>query len=93
MTYGDAALSIRPTVSGATARALIDAALVEAERESLAVTVVVVDESGVLKGLVRMDRAPLVSVDGQPAGAIAVAGAMTGAEDRRIAQAAIAAAS
>jgi uncharacterized protein GlcG (DUF336 family) len=144
MTYGNAALSTRPTVSGATARRLIDAALGEAERESLAVTVVVVDESGVLKALVRMDGAPLVSVetainkayaaaaigmppddfyaaiesdgaavaefgtrpglaliaggvpvivDGQPAGAIAVAGAMTGAEDRRIAEAAIAAAS
>lgn len=143
MTYADAALSTRPTVSGATARRLIDAALGAAERESLAVTVVVVDESGVLKGLVRMDGAPLVSVetainkayaaaaigmppddfyaaiesdgaavaefgtrpglaliaggvpvivDGQPAGAIAVAGAMTGAEDRRIAEAAIASA-
>jgi glc operon protein GlcG len=34
---------------------------------------------------------PLV-VEGQPAGAIGVAGAMTGAEDRRIAEAAIAAA-
>ena len=133
----------RPTISGVTARRLIDGALVEAERESLAVTVVVVDESGVLKGLARMDGAALVSVetainkayaaaaigmppddfyaaiesdgaavaefgtrpglaliaggvpvivDGQPAGAIAVAGAMTGAEDRRIAEAAISAA-
>ena len=133
----------RPTISDVTARRLIDGALVEAERESLAVTVVVVDESGVLKGLARMDGAALVSVetainkayaaaaigmppddfyaaiesdgaavaefgtrpglaliaggvpvivDGQPAGAIAVDGAMTGAEDRRIAEAAISAA-
>jgi uncharacterized protein GlcG (DUF336 family) len=120
----------------------MDAALAEAERESLAVTVVLVDESGVLKRLARMDGAPLVSVetainkayaaaaigmppddfyaaiesddaavaefatrpglaliagglplivDGRPAGAIGVAGAMTGAEDRRIAEVAIAA--
>jgi uncharacterized protein GlcG (DUF336 family) len=133
--------STRPTVSGPTARRLIDVALAEAGRESLAVTVVVVDESGVLKELVRMDGAPLVSVqtainkafaavaigmppddfyaaiesdgaavaefatrpglaliagglplivDGRPAGAIAVAGAMTAAEDRRIAEVAIA---
>jgi len=135
-------LGTRPTVSDMTSRRLIDAALAEAERESLAVTVVVVDESGVLKRLVRMDGAPLVSietainkayaaaaigmppddfyaaiesdgaavaefatrpglaliagglpliVDGRPAGAIGVAGAMTGAEDRRIADVAIAA--
>ena len=106
------------------------------------VTVVIVDESGVLKELCRMDGAPLVSVqtamskayaaaaiamapdefytaieadgaavasfagrpgmaliagglpllaDGQLAGAIGVAGAMTGADDRRIAEAALAA--
>jgi glc operon protein GlcG len=110
---------------------------------SVAVTVVLVDESGVLKELQRMDGAPLVSVqtaldkayaaaaigmppddfyraieedgaavasfatraglaliaggmpllaDGQVAGGVGVAGAMTGAEDRRIAEAAVAAA-
>ena len=141
MEVADTASSTRPTVSEATARRLIDVALAEAGRESLAVTVVVVDESGVLKELVRLDGAPLVSVqtainkafaaaaigmppddfyaaiesdgaavaefatrpglaliagglplivDGRPAGAIGVAGAMTGAEDRRIAEVAIA---
>ena len=141
MEDADTATSTRPTVSSATARRLIDVALAEAGRESVAVTVVVVDESGVLKELVRMDGAPLVSVqtainkafaavaigmppddfyaaiesdgaavaefatrpglaliagglplivDGRPAGAIGVAGAMTGAEDRRIAEVAIA---
>ena len=140
MEDADTATSTRPTVSSATARRLIDVALAEAGRESLAVTVVVVDESGVLKELVRMDGAPLVSVqtainkafaaaaigmppddfyaaiesdgaavaefatrpglaliagglplivDGRPAGAIGVAGAMTGAEDRSIAEAAL----
>ena len=130
----------RPTLSGQQSRALVDAALVEAGAMSVAVTVVIVDESGVLKELVRMDGAPLVSVqtainkayaaaaigmpgddfyaaiesdgaavaefatrpglaliaggipvlgDGHVAGAIGVAGAMTGAEDRRIADAAI----
>ena len=134
-------LGRRPTLSDAYARSLIDRALAEAGQESLAVTVVVVDESGVLKALVRMDGAPLVSVetainkayaaaaigmppddfyaaiesdgaavaefatrpglaliagglpvivDGQAAGAIAVAGAMTAAEDRRIAEVALA---
>jgi glc operon protein GlcG len=136
----EAAPSVRATVSSALSRRLIDAVLAEATRASVPVTVVVVDESGVLKEFVRMDGAPLVSVqtainkayaaaaigmppddfyaaiesdgaavaefatrpglaliagglpviaDGQPAGAIAVAGAMTGAEDRRIAEVAI----
>jgi uncharacterized protein GlcG (DUF336 family) len=109
---------------------------------SVAVTVVVVDESGVVKSMTRMDGAPLVSVqtgiskayaaaaigmppddfysaieadgaavasfatrpglaliagglpvviDGQVAGGVGVAGAMTGAEDRSIAAAAVAA--
>jgi uncharacterized protein GlcG (DUF336 family) len=135
------ALSMRATVSALTSRRLIDAAVAEATRLSVSVTAVVVDDSGVLKELVRMDGAPLVSVqtainkayaaaaigmppddfyaaiesdgaavaefatrpglaliagglpvivDGQPAGAIGVAGAMTGAEDRRIAEVAIA---
>jgi glc operon protein GlcG len=104
---------------------------------SVRVTVVTVDESGVVKEMLRMDGAPLVSVqtamnkgyaaaaigmppddfytaiesdgaavasfatrpglaliaggipvvaEGQVAGAIGVAGAMTGAEDRRIAE-------
>lgn len=107
---------------------------------AVGVTVVVVDESGVTKEMLRMDGAPLVSVqtainkayaaaaigmppddfyqaiesdgaavaefatrpglaliagglpviaDGKVAGAVGVAGAMTGAEDRRIAEAAI----
>jgi uncharacterized protein GlcG (DUF336 family) len=61
-TDAAAAQSVRPTVSGAVSRRLIDAALAEASRASVSVTVVVVDESGVLKELVRMDGAPLVSV-------------------------------
>jgi uncharacterized protein GlcG (DUF336 family) len=119
---------------------MIEAAVGTAESMSVAVTIVIVDESGVLKEMHRMDGAPLVSVQtainkafaavaiGMPpddfyaaikedgaavasfatrpglaliagglpvrsgervAGAIGVAGAMTGAEDRRIAEAAI----
>jgi glc operon protein GlcG len=130
----------RPTISSATSRDMIDAALREAHSMSVAVTLAVVDESGVMKELIRMDGAPLVSVqtaidkayaaaavgmppddfysaietdaaavaefatrpglaliagglplisDGAVAGAIGVAGAMTGAEDRQIAEAAI----
>ncbi len=123
---------------------MVDAAVAEATGLSVSVTVVIVDESGVTKEMVRMDDAPLVSVqtavnkayaaaaigmppddfysvieadgaavaefatrpglaliagglpviaDGRVAGAIGVAGAMTGAEDRRIAEAAVAKAS
>ncbi len=122
---------------------MVDAAIAAASEMSVPVTVVVVDESGVTKELLRMDGAPLVSVqtavnkayaaaaigmppddfysaiesdgaavaefatrpglaliagglpiivDGQVAGAIGVAGAMTGAEDRQIGESAIAAA-
>jgi uncharacterized protein GlcG (DUF336 family) len=120
---------------------MVDAAVVEARSRSVPVTVVVVDESGVTKEALRMDGAPLVSLqtainkayaaasigmppddfyaaiesdgaavaefgtrpglaliaggiplvlDGQVAGAIGVAGAMTAAEDRRIAEVAVA---
>jgi glc operon protein GlcG len=123
---------------------MVDAAVAEASSMSVPVTVVVVDESGVTKEMLRMDGAPLVSVqtavnkaytaaaigmppddfyaaiesdgaavaefgtrpglaliagglpviaEGRVAGAIGVAGAMTGAEDRGIAEVAIASAS
>jgi len=134
-------LATRPTLSAAASRLMVDAAVAEAESMSVPVTVVVVDESGITKEMLRMDGAPLVSVqtainkayaaaaigmppddfyaaiesdgaavaefgtrpglaliagglpvvaDGKVAGAIGVAGAMTGAEDRRIAEVAIA---
>jgi len=131
---------VRPTLPAAAARRLADAAVAAAASMAVPVTVVIVDESGVLKEMCRMDGAPLVSVqtamnkayaaaaigmppdefysaieldgaavasfaarpgmaliagglpvlaDGQVAGAIGVAGAMTGADDRRIAEAAV----
>jgi uncharacterized protein GlcG (DUF336 family) len=131
---------MRPTLSADQARQMVDAAVAEAKTKSVPVTVAVVDESGVMKELGRMDGAPLVSlqtainkayaaaaigmppddfyaaiesdgaavasfatrpglaliaggipvlVDGRVAGAIGVAGAMTGADDRRIAEAAV----
>ena len=140
MSVNDAAQMTRPTLSSDAARLLIEAAVAEARELSVAITVVVVDESGVTKEMLRMDGAPLVSVqtainkayaaaaigmppddfyaaiesdgaavaefgtrpglaliagglpvlaDGKVAGAIGVAGAMTAAEDRRIAEAAI----
>ena len=136
-----AASATRPTLSMEASRLMVDAAVAEANSLSVPVTVVVVDESGVTKEMVRMDGAPLVSVqtainkayaaasigmppdefyaaiesdgaavaefatrpglaliagglpviaDGRIAGAIGVAGAMTGAEDRRIAEVAVA---
>jgi uncharacterized protein GlcG (DUF336 family) len=134
--------AFRPTLSAQASRRIVDAALAEARTGSVPITVVTVDESGVLKEMCRMDGAPLVSVqtavnkayaaaavgmppdefyaaieadgaavaefgtrpglaliaggipvviDGQVAGAVGVAGAMTGAEDRRIAEAAVSA--
>ncbi len=142
MAGEQSAAALRPTVSAAWAGAMISAAVGRAEAMGVAVTVVVVDESGVLKAMTRMDRAPLVSVQtgmnkayaaaaigmppddfydaiksdgaavasfatrpglaliagglpviagGQVAGGVGVAGAMTGAEDRAIAEAAVAA--
>jgi glc operon protein GlcG len=143
MPTGSAASATRPTLLARQSRQMIDAAVVEAESMSVPVTVVVVDESGITKEMLRMDGAPLVSVqtainkayaaaaigmppddfyaaiesdtaavtefgtrpglaliagglpvivDGVVAGGIGIAGAMTGAEDRRIAEVAIAAA-
>ena len=134
--------TMRPTISAAWADTMISAATSRAAAMAVAVTVVVVDESGVVKSMTRMDGAPLVSVqtginkayaaaaigmppddfysaieadgaavasfatrpglalvagglpvvvDGQVAGGVGVAGAMTGAEDRSIAEAAVAA--
>ncbi len=142
MTDQPTTATMRPTVSAAWADAIISAATSRAAAMSVAVTVVVVDESGVVKSMTRMDGAPLVSVqtginkayaaaaigmppddfysaietdgaavasfatrpglaliagglpvlvDGQVAGGVGVAGAMTGAEDRSIAEAAVAA--
>jgi uncharacterized protein GlcG (DUF336 family) len=129
----------RPTISDADAGSILSAAVTEASTMGVPVTVVVVDESGVLKAMIRQDGAPLVSIEtatnkayaaaaigmppdefyaaiesdgaavasfatrpglaliaggipvligGRVAGAVGVAGAMTGAEDRRIAEAA-----
>ena len=129
--------AMRPTLSEKWSSQVMKAALDEARSMNVRVTLVTVDESGVMKEMVRMDGAPLVSVqtainkayaaaaigmppddfyaaiesdgaaiasfaarpglaliaggmpflmDGQVAGAIGVAGAMTGAEDRRIAE-------
>ena len=129
----------RPTITAEAARGIVDAAVAEATAMAVPVTVVVVDESGVLKQMLRMDGAPLVSIEtatnkayaaaaiGMPpddfcstihgdtaavtefatrpglaliagglpvlvdrtvAGGVGVAGAMTAAEDRRIAEAA-----
>ena len=133
----------RPTLSAELSRRLVDAAVAAATAGGLRVTVVTVDESGVLREVLRMDGAPLVSLqtamnkayaaaaigmppddffsaieadaaavasfanrpglalvagglpvlaDGDVAGAIGVAGAMTAAEDRAIAEAALEAA-
>lgn len=134
------AWQVRPTMPAEVSRRLVDTAVSRATAVSTPVTVVTVDESGVIKELHRMDGAPLVSVqtawnkayaaaaigmppddfysaiesdgaavasfatrpgmaliaggipvvvDGRVAGAVGVAGAMTAAEDRQIAEAAV----
>jgi glc operon protein GlcG len=62
MPHDPEGITHRPTLSATAARLMIDAAVAEARTSSLAVTVVTVDESGVLTALLRMDGAPLVSV-------------------------------
>jgi glc operon protein GlcG len=134
------AWQFRPSLSAEVSRVLLDTAISQAEAMSTPITVITVDESGVIKDLHRMDGAPLVSiqtawnkayaaaaigmppddfysaiesdgaavasfatrpglaligggipivVNGQVAGAVGVAGAMTAAEDRQIAEAAV----
>jgi uncharacterized protein GlcG (DUF336 family) len=140
MQDADIGVASRPTLTDRASRRLVDAAVAAAKAMSVPITVVTVDESGVTKGLLRMDEAPLVSVQtainkaytaaaigmppdeffsaieadgaavasfasrpglaliagglpildgGTVAGAIGVAGAMTGVEDRQIAEAAL----
>ena len=52
----------RPTLSSELSRRLVDAAEAAAAARGLRVTVVTVDESGVLREVRRMDGAPLVSL-------------------------------
>lgn len=49
-------------ISAQAARLILEAAVAEAERLELAATIAVVDESGVLKGLIRMDNSLLAGV-------------------------------
>src|SRR6516164_9677948 len=62
MSAKAAAQMMRPTLSGKTSRLMIDAAVAEARKLSVPISVVAVDESGVTKEMLRMDGAPLVSV-------------------------------
>jgi uncharacterized protein GlcG (DUF336 family) len=140
MPEANTGVAVRPTLTEDASRRLIDAAVAAAKAMSVPITVVTVDESGVTKQLLRMDQAPLVSIQtainkaytaaaigmppdefysaieadgaavasfgsrpglaliagglpvlagGTVAGAIGVAGAMTGAEDRQIAETAL----
>ena len=62
MSANVAAKMMRPTLSSEASRLMIDAAVAQARKLSVPITVVVVDESGVTTELLRMDGAPLVSV-------------------------------
>ena len=52
----------RPTLSAEQSRALVDAVTSGAKSAGIAVTIVVVDEAGVTKEMLRMDGAPLDTV-------------------------------
>jgi uncharacterized protein GlcG (DUF336 family) len=56
-------IAVRPTLPAVLSRLTVEAAVAEAESMSVPVTLVVVDESGVVKEMLRMDGAPLVSVE------------------------------
>src|SRR5215472_1857887 len=62
MTQVAKASATRQTLSTERSRQMLDRAVAEATAMSVRVTVVTVDESGVLKEMQRMDGAPLVSV-------------------------------
>jgi uncharacterized protein GlcG (DUF336 family) len=53
----------KTSVSAEATRAIIDAAAQKATELGIAVSMYIVDESGVIKAFSRMDSAPLVSVD------------------------------
>jgi uncharacterized protein GlcG (DUF336 family) len=52
----------RPSIAAAAAAVVVDVALGRAAELGVAVSVAVVDESGVLKAFVRMDDAPIPSI-------------------------------
>jgi len=54
--------TVQHNVSAALARRMIDAGRAHAEAEGKAFTIAIVDASGVLKAIERMDGAPLVSI-------------------------------
>src|SRR5262245_41457639 len=73
MSGSEDTVSTRPTLLATGSRTMIEAAVGVAESMSVAVTIVIVDESGVLKEMQRMDGAPLVSVQTAIKKAFAVA--------------------
>jgi glc operon protein GlcG len=62
MNAGNDAWQVRPTLSAEVSRRLLDTAVIQATAMSVPITVVTVDESGVIKEPRRMDGAPLVSI-------------------------------
>lgn len=53
----------KKSITDAFAREMIGAAAAEATALGVTVNIAVLDESGVLKAFLRMDRAPLISID------------------------------
>ena len=58
----DQSTTVQHNVSSALARRLIDASAAKAGEVGKAFTIAIVDASGVLKALERMDGAPLISI-------------------------------
>ena len=63
MSPGDRALLVRPSLSAAQTRRIVDDAVTQAAALMVSVSVAVVDESGLIKAFTRMDGAPLVSIE------------------------------
>jgi uncharacterized protein GlcG (DUF336 family) len=63
MSLGDRAFLVRPGLSAAQARRMVDDAVTQAAALMVSVSVAVVDGSGVIKEFTRMDGAPLVSIE------------------------------
>ena len=62
------------SVSHELARKMIEASMDKAKEIGLAISVCIVDESGILKAFGRMDNAPLISVDGARKKAVTAVG-------------------
>ncbi len=65
---------IKQSISLSTAQSMLNAAMQKANEIGLAISVCIVDEGGLEKGFIRMDGAPLISVETSKKKAVLAAG-------------------